>query len=61
MKKSSKSVKDTETDKQSSCRQSYSPPRVLSSEKLEAAAASCLPGNEPYGKPENQQCAIFSS
>lgn len=46
MKKSSKSVKD----KLTSSRQTYSPPLVLSSEKLEAAAGTCDPATPPLGK-----------
>ena len=46
MKESIKSVKD----KQTSNRQKYTPPRVLSSEVLEAAAATCDPAAPPYGK-----------
>lgn len=44
-------------DKQIRRRQTYSPPRVLSSEQLEAAAASCDPPTQPYGKEDNVQCA----
>ena len=53
MKKSSKSA----TDKPTSRRKTYSPPRVLSSEKLEAAAATCDPAVPPVGKFDNVQCA----
>lgn len=44
-------------DKHSGRRKIYSPPRVLSSEQLEAAAGTCQPATPPLGKLQNQQCA----
>lgn len=39
----------------------YSPPRVLSAERLEAAAATCDPPTQPYGKDLPVSCSVLGS
>lgn len=51
-----KSDNKSTQDKQSKRRQTYSPPRVLSSEQLEAAAVTCSPPAGGFGKPGTQGC-----
>ncbi len=39
----------------------YQPPRVISAENLEAAAATCSPPTGPYGKTKPTPCGILGS
>lgn len=50
----------SEVSKPEKLRRTYSPPRIISAERLEATAASCAPDSAPTGK-DPESCAAPGS
>ncbi len=50
-----------DTAKPGQSRRPYTPPKVLSAEQLEAAAATCRPPAPPYGKTIPNPCGRLGS
>ncbi len=61
MEKTEKIKKVTDSSQAAKPRRSYSAPRVLSAEQLEAAAATCAPPAGGFGKHRPNPCGILGS